>query len=430
MADSHQVNGNAKIKFLGATRQVGRSSIALSNGDSLVLMDYGVLIGSEEPGFPVHVPARDVSGIVITHAHLDHSGGVPLFHVSKPVPVYGTPLTFDLTRILVKDFINLAGYYLPYEFLELDSVLHNRREITLNQEVMIGNIKVRFIEAGHIPGSVQTIATLGNGKTVVYTGDINLSTTRLLNPASLDYGEPSVVVMECTYANEDHPPRQNIEREFVSRVKEVVERGGVVLTPAFSVGRSQEVLCVLEAYGFDYPVFVDGMAREVNEVMLRYPNDFRDYHLLKKALTRAKWVTSRSERKAALETPGIIVSPAGMLKGGAAAFYVEAVAARKENALFLVSFQVPGTPGKVLLERRKIFSHGKPVSVQCEVERFDFSSHCGKSELQQVLRSLKGNPEIFVVHGTPENCESLVEWIRKEQGFHAEAPAAGDIHTL
>jgi len=427
---SPQANGPVKIKFLGATRQVGRSGIALRSGDTQILLDYGVLVGSREPGFPVHVSPRDVDAIVVTHAHLDHSGGVPLYHVSKPVAVYGTPLTFDLTAVLIKDFINLAGYYLPYEFLELDSMLHHRVDIDLSSQIKVGNVALRFLDAGHIPGSVQVVVELGGGKAIAYTGDINLTATRLLNPASLNYGKASALIVECTYASEDHPPRAELEREFVARLREVVERGGVALVPAFSVGRSQEVLCMLEACKFEYPVSVDGMAREVNEVMLRHPSYFSDFRLLRRALDRAKWISGWSERKAATSTPGVVVSPAGMLKGGAAAFYVEKVAERRQNGIFLVSFQVPGTPGKVLLEEKKIFVRGKAKPVKAEVERFDFSSHAGRSELQNLLRNLQDSPRIFVVHGTPENCEAMVDWVKHEIGLNAEAPQAGDIYTL
>ncbi|MFQ5763262.1 MAG: MBL fold metallo-hydrolase [Candidatus Bathyarchaeia archaeon] len=415
---------------MGATKQVGRSGIALRSGDTQILLDYGVLVSSREPGFPVHVPPRDIDAIVVTHAHLDHTGGVPLYHASKPMPVYGTPLTFDLSAVLIKDFINLSGYYLPYEFLELDAMLHHRRDVDYSSQVKVGNIGLRFLDAGHIPGSMQVLADIGAGKSLVYTGDINLTATRLLKTPPLEYGQPSAVIMECTYANEDHPPRAEVESEFVARLREVVERGGVALIPAFSVGRSQEVLCILEACNFEYPVFVDGMAREVNDVMLQHPSYFNDYDLLRRALDRAKWVSGWNERKIAISTPGVVVSPAGMLKGGAAAYYVERVAEKKQNAIFLVSFQVPGTPGKVLMEKKKIFVRGKSRPVKAEAERFELSSHAGRTELETLLRNLQGSPRIFLVHGSPENCESMVEWVKKETGLDAVAPEAGEVHRL
>jgi len=111
-----------KIKFLGGAREVGRSGITVKGGRTNVLIDYGVMVG-REPGFPMHVPTNEVDGIVLTHAHLDHSGAVPLFHVTGNTPVYGTQPTFDLTNLLIKDFIHLSGYFLPFESLELQTMM-------------------------------------------------------------------------------------------------------------------------------------------------------------------------------------------------------------------------------------------------------------------------------------------------------------------
>lgn len=423
-------NGQAKIRFLGGTRQVGRSGVALSSGGTQVLLDYGVLISQEEPGFPVHVSPKEVDGIIVTHAHLDHTGGVPIYHIRNKTPVYGTSLTFAITDILIKDFINLAGYYLPYEYLELDTMLRCKINVEYGSEVTIGSLKARFIDAGHIPGSMQIVMETAPGKTLVYTGDVNLAETKLLGSASLDYGQPSAFIVESTYANEDHPGRLELEKEFVARIREVVERGGTALVPAFSVGRSQEVLCVLAAHEFPYPIMVDGMALNVNETMLQHPRFFKDYKLLRRALEDAKWVSRWNERKSATRTPGVIVAPAGMLKGGAAAFYVQKVAGRKQNAIFLVSFQIPGTPGKVLLNERKIFVNGKAKSVEAEVERFDFSSHSGRGELETMMKSVKGSPDVYVMHGTPENCQNFAQWIHDELGLKAIAPQAGEVYKI
>lgn len=430
MSDSPETNGATKVKFLGATKQVGRSGFAVKNGNTQILLDYGVLISREEPGFPVHVPPNDVDAIILTHAHLDHSGAIPLFHIKGKVPVYATGLTLELAEILVKDFINLAGYHLPYEYLDLDSMLQCRKNVEYGDEVQIGGLHLRFLNAGHIPGSMQVVLNAGNGKSLVYTGDINLIDTQLLQKGSVDYGEPGAIIAEATYANDDHPNRQEMEQDFVKRLTEVVERGGTALVPAFSVGRSQEILCTLAAHDFPYPVLMDGMALKVNEVMLQYPRFFRDYDLLQRSLERAKWITNWNERKIATTSPGVIVSPAGMLKGGTAAYYVQKVADRPKNAIFMVSFQIPGTPGKTLIEQRKIFMKGKPRSVEAEVHRFEFSSHAGKAELQQMAKNLRGSPKVYVVHGSEKSCVDMAEWVNKEIGLTAVAPSAGDIFKL
>ena len=421
-------NTTIKIKFLGGAKEVGRSAILLSSEDTTLLLDYGILL-NKEPDFPLHVSPKILDAIILSHAHLDHSGGAPIFYLRNNIPLYTTDLTFQLTRILVNDLIKLSGYYLPYDYSNLDIMEKCLVSINYKQRFKIKNLSLEFKEAGHIPGSFQTIVRV-NSKTLVYTGDINTRETRLLKAADTGYGEASCVILEATYANEDHPDRLEEEKVFIERVKEVVEGGGTVLIPAFSVGRSQEVLCILEAYNFEYPVVVDGMALTVNEVMLNYPEYFRDYYLLRRALENARWVNRWKERKEATKKPCVIVSPAGMLQGGAAAFYINRVAKERRNAIFLVSYQIPGTPGRRLLEEKKIFVNGKPKKVEATVEKFDFSSHVGRRELEDLLKNLKGNPIIYLVHGNRENCQNLAEWIKAELGFEAVAPSPGEVYKI
>jgi len=417
-----------KLRFLGGVREVGRSALAVFSGGSTILLDYGVQI-NREPEFPLHIPPRDVDAIFLSHAHLDHSGGIPLFHIRYRIPVYATELTFELSRILINDFIKLSGYYLPYEPADLEAMLNNAVTVNFGETVNVKGFKVSFLDAGHIPGSLQILVEAG-GKKLLYTGDVNVNETKLLKGADLDYGELSAVVVEATYAGETHPDRRKLEEAFVDRVREVVERGGTALIPAFSVGRSQEILCILEAYGFEHPVYMDGLALEVNEVMLRHPMYFRDYHLLKRALEKARWITTWRERKQAVKRPCAIVSPAGMLKGGAAAYYVEKVAKESRNAIFLVSFQVPGTPGRMLLEERRVLVNCKPKPVQAEVEFFHFSSHTDGEGLKRLLRSVEGNPKVFIVHGNPENSEKLASWVHGELGLEAIIPNVGENYQV
>jgi len=421
-------SANFKIKFLGGAGEVGRSAVALSSGDTTILLDYGVLL-NREPDFPMHISPKNLDGIILSHAHLDHSGGIPLFYLRNKIPLYTTELTLQLTKILVNDLLKLSGYYLPYEYSNIKNMEKCFVNIDYDGEIKVGDFRLSFKEAGHIPGSFQTIVKL-NSKVLVYTGDINTTETKLLKAADTDYGEISCLILESTYANEDHPKREEIEKIFVERVKEVVESGGTVLVPAFSVGRSQEILCVLEDYNFEHSIVMDGMALTVNEVMLSYPEYFRDYWLLRKALENAEWVNRWKERREATKKPCVIISPAGMLQGGAASFYIRKVSKEKRNAIFLVSYQIPGTPGRKLLEEKKIFVDGKPRQVEAEVERFDFSSHAGRKDLENLLKNVKGNPTVYLIHGSRENCQNLAEWIKTELGFEATAPSIGEVYKV
>src|SRR5436853_160801 len=237
----------------------------------------------------------------------------------------------------------------------------------------------------------------------------------------------SLIIIEGTYATEDHPIRDGLEKEFVEKVTEVVEGGGTVLVPAFGVGRSQELLSVLSAYHFEHPVFVDGMALDAMEMLLKYPSSLRDSSVFERASKMAHWVDGWNDRRRAAKTAGVIISPAGMLKGGASVFYMENVAAKKQNAVFMVSFQVPGSPGRILLERKKFVIHGKARPVDARVERFDFSSHGGRRELELTLSDLDKKTKVFIVHGAEGNCKKLAEWASNELGLNASAPKTGDV---
>jgi len=413
-----------KISFLGATKEVGRAAIAVKTVKAQVLLDYGVMI-NHEPGFPVHVPPKEVDAIILTHCHLDHSGAIPIYHIHEKKPVYGTRLTFELTQVLIEDFIHLSGYYLPYEYLELKTMLRSCRNLKYRKVKEVGDIQFQLLNGGHVPGSAQVLLE-AEGKRVLYTSDFNPRQTRLLDGADQNYGELDVVIIESTYADEDHPDRAKMEKEFVNAVAEVVERGGTVLVPAFSVGRAQEILCVLATHHFEYPVTLDGMARGVCRIMMNNTKFLRDPRLFLDAVHMANWVEGWKDRRKATKKPGVIVSPAGMLKGGPAAFYIQKVGKKSHNAVFLVSYQIPGTPGRELLEKGMCVIDGKVQKVKAEVRHFDFSSHAGASELKETVRKLKGTPKVFVVHGAEGNCEMLAKWIRENVGLESFAPEAGE----
>jgi len=417
-----------KVQFLGATREVGRSAVAVMTEKTKLLLDYGVL-ADHEPGFPMHVPPKEVDGVVMTHGHLDHSGAVPIFHIQEKIPVFGTRLTFDFAQLLISDFIHLSGYYLPFEYIELRSMMRSTVHLDYREKRAVGNIQLRLLDAGHLPGSAQALVE-ADGKRLVYTSDFNTVTTRLLKSADGDYGPIDAFVIESTYANEEHPARAALEREFVEKVTDVVENGGTVLIPAFSVGRSQEIACVLTAYHFEYSMTVDGMTREANRILSNHTTFLREPRLFLDAVHSVNVVESWRDRRLATGKPGAIISPAGMLKGGPAAFYVQKLGKKSRNAVFLVSYQIPGTPGRELLEKSRCVIDGKMRRIKAQVERFDFSSHSGASELRDTVRKLEGNPKVYVIHGAEGNCERLAKWIKEETGFEAVAPRSGDTFTV
>jgi putative mRNA 3-end processing factor len=417
-----------QIGFLGGTREVGRIAITVKTEKTQVLLDYGAML-DHTPGFPMHIPPKDVDAIILSHSHLDHSGAIPIFYVQGKKPLYTNRVTTELNQLLISDFIHLSSYYLPFEYLELKAMTNNSRYVDFNTPQTIGDITFQFKNAGHIPGSVQPLIET-NGKRILFTGDFNLTTTRLLEGAKMDYGDLDAVIIESTYATEEHPERKQLEKDFVDTCIDVCERGGTILVPAFGVGRSQELACVLAAHHFEYPIVLDGMAREVSKVMMNYPQFLKDSRAFADAMHSTEWVEGWRDRRKATKAPGVIISPAGMLKGGPAMFYASKIGKKSNNAIFLVSYQIPGTPGKELLEKGMCVIDGKMRKVKARVQHFDFSSHSGAGELKEAVKRLGGKPKVYVVHGAEKNCEYFAKWTRDELGLEATAPRAGDTFEV
>jgi putative mRNA 3-end processing factor len=417
-----------KIGFLGGAREVGRIGISVKSEKSQVLLDYGVMLDNE-PGFPMHVPPKEVDGLILTHSHLDHSGALPIFYIEGTKPLYTNKLNLELSQLLIQDFIHLSSYYLPFEYLELKTMMRSNKHLEFSEEETLGDMRFQLLNAGHTPGSASVLVE-ADGKRMLYTGDFNTVDSQLLTGAAMDYGDLDAVVMESTYANEDHTDRRELEKRFVESITEVVEKGGIALVPAFGVGRSQEMACILAAYHFEYPVVLDGMAREASRVIMNYKEFLRDPRLFMNAMHSLDWVESWRDRRRALKSPGVIISTAGMLKGGPAAFYVSKLGKKANNAIFLVSYQIPGTPGKELLEKGICTIDGKVRKIKARYEHFDFSSHCGASQLKEALQKLGGKPKVFVVHGAEKNCELFAGWAKNELGLDAVAPKTGDVFEV
>jgi putative mRNA 3-end processing factor len=382
-----------------------------------------------EPGFPMHVPPNEVDAVVLTHSHLDHCGAIPIFHITGQTPVYGTSLGCELARLLITDFINLSSYYLPYEYLDLQTMMEHCVYTGYRQPQNVGDMTIELLNSGHIPGGCQAIVEIA-GKRILYTSDFNTYDSRLVKGADQEYGEIDVLIMESTYANEDHTVRQVVEQEFMERVNEVVERGGTVLVPAFSVGRSQEILCVLMANHFEHSVAFDGMAKDASEILRRHPEFLGDAELFNETIKKTYWIKGWRDRRRYAKKPGVIVSPAGMLKGGNAIFYMNNIARKEENAVFLVSYQIPDSPGRYLLDTNKFLIRGKTMTVKADVAQFDFTSHCGRSQLVETAKLVGGDAKVFLMHGDEDNCHRLAEEITNEVGVATTVPHAGDVFQI
>ena len=416
-----------KISVLGAGKEVGRSAFLVTCENTNILLDYGVLL-KREPSFPLHVRPKDINAVVLSHAHLDHSGYIPSLFLSSAtdISVLGTLPTFELSQLLIEDMIKISGLYLPFEYLDLINMINHCKNLQYREKHSIGDVDITLHESGHVIGGASIMMEY-QGKRIFYTGDINTRGSKLLRPADLDLPNVDLLIIESTYSQTEQMPREESERRLLDFAYKVVDRGGTLFIPAFSVERAQEIACVLKTHQFKHKVAMDGMALKVNEIMLKYTSYLRDPEIFKKAVLEAEWVHGWQRRKQLVREPGVIISPAGMLVGGSAVFYLQEIAKDPKNGVAMVSYQGEGTPGRALLDKKIITYDGKMRKCLAEVNRFEFSGHNSRSELFEILDNIKGNPEVLAIHGDGNSCTRFAEEIQDKYGFKAKAPSQGDV---
>ncbi|BCS94101.1 Ribonuclease J [Metallosphaera sp. J1] len=412
------------IKILGGGNEVGRAGIEISNSDECLVLDYGVNFNQkDEPNFPLQEAPSKVRGFVVSHAHLDHVGALPIYQISSSKPVYGTGISKYITELMLKDFIKLSGPKVPFEWVEVKKTMDNFRTFNYGEEVEIGGFTITTSSAGHIPGSAITVVKTEKGD-IAYTGDINVAMAKLVKPAELDVMKKSrVIITEATYGKFNHPTRKSVEEEFYTSVMEVLEGGGTVLVPAFSLSRSQEILSILAEKNIPYPVYYDGLARTIMEIMIDNSQYINNKEALRKAYDEFQYVKGWEDRRKAWRSNGVIVASAGMLKGGPAVYYFKKIADSQKNAVFLVSYQAENTPGRKLLEMGK-FDDSSPL-LKARLQMFDFSSHAGKNQLLDIVKTSEALEKIVVVHASPDSAQAFSDFVKEKLGVEVLVPENG-----
>jgi len=416
------------VKVLGAAREVGRSGFLIDCDGTNLLLDYGVMFGrrGSPPQYPSHVKPKDIDSVIITHAHLDHSGYVPSLFVSGHCNVYATPPTLELTQLLIEDMLKIEKNFHPFDLPELNNMIKNTKEIGFREKIKRGNATFELRSSGHVIGG-GTVLVESDNKRVFYTGDIHPKGSRMLKEADLDIGKIDLVITESTYSQTVQMPRKQSEDGLVEFANEVTDRKGILFVPAFSVERSQEIACVLRNAGFKHKVIMDGMALKVNEIMFRYLEYLRDPKVFADSINRAVSIRNNRERKNALLEPCVVISPAGMLVGGNAVYYLQELAFDSKNGIALVSYQGDGTPGKKLLETGKVETRGRDLKVSAEVRQFEFSGHADKNELFNLIKNIEGNPKVLTVHGDDESCTKFAQEIHEKLGLEAYSPKVDEL---
>jgi len=452
-----------RITALGGCREVGRSCFILSTPESRIMVDCGVNVGSDERMTPyLYVPEayplNQIDAVVLTHAHLDHQGLVPLLYkYGYDGPVYCTPPTRDLMVLLQLDYIDVAakdGKPIPYDSSNVRNAL--KHTITLDYEEVTDiapDVKLTFHNAGHIIGSSICHFHVGDGlHNVVFTGDFKYGPTRLFDPAVNKFPRVESVIMESTYGKLSgvQPPLQEAEKHLQHVVKRTLDNNGIVLIPAFAVGRSQEVMIVLEnaiRKGIidDVPVYLDGMIWEATAIHATYPeylnNDLRKLIFRKGQnpfLSKCfKPVDSNDLRKKIIDEPQpcVVLSTSGMMNGGPVLEYFKALAPEERNTLVFVGYQADGTLGRRIQKGWKEIpvstrNGSETVAMNMNVEVIDgFSGHSDRKQLMDYIRKMQPRPErVFTEHGEERSCIDLASSIYKK--YKLETRALTNLETI
>lgn len=443
-----------EITFLGAARTVTGSKFLVHDGSQRVLVDCGLFQGlkalRERNWRRLPVPPAQIDAVVLTHAHIDHSGYLPvLVRDGFEGPIYCTPPTEDLVGILLADsgrlqeedarYANRKGFSkhrpaLPlYDENDAKRVTGRLEAVGYDEEFSIGPWKLRYTSAGHILGAASLALTSEAGIRFLFSGDLGRDDAPLI-PAPAPPATSDWVVMEGTYGDRRHR-EANLQDGLAAVARRTLDRGGVLMVPAFAVGRSQAVVHALYRL-FDngelpeVPVFLNSpMAISVTELYRRYGS----YHRLspegcEETFGRVHLVRSVEESKALNRRRGpfIVVAGAGMLTGGRILHHLRAFAGDHRNTILLTGYQAPGTRGSALLGGAKSLKiHGRMVPVRAEVAKMDgLSAHTDRDGLLGWLKAMDGQPQgVLLVHGDEPALESLGAAIEADLQLEARIPS-------
>ena len=383
------MNNGINCRFLGGSSEVGSAALLLETNGLKLLFEYGMSPG-KPPTFPLPAPPVDL--ILLTHAHLDHSGMIPWLCSRSDQTILTTELTGEICSVLHKDSIKIArmeGYAPPYDSADVKEEENSLSPVEPGQNRTIGGHELRFHSAGHIPGSLMF--ELAGDQKILFTGDLNVIDTKLMKkgkPVACD-----ILFIEGTYSGREHENREELEKKFLDKIDEVVNRGGVAVVPAFAVARSQEIALVLKNAGYD--IWFDGMGKKISKIFLKYPHYLRSAEKLKRALNNLHLVHSNHGRKLAASNADVILTSSGMMDGGPVLHYMTKLKNDPKSAVLLTGYQVEGTNSRLLVEEGKLDFYGVVEKVECEVQYYDFSAHAGHSELVSFAKAC--NPEKIVL---------------------------------
>ena len=410
-----------RYHYLGGGNEVGNVGIVLEDPTSnRLLLDYGIA-PTKPPRYPNEAP--HVSHAIITHSHIDHLGMVPWLASNHNSTLHGTELTAAISEMMWYDchkVSSIEGYPLPWDKRDIDLALSAWNTHKFNAPWKQDDWKLELHRAGHIPGAAMLHVETPN-KSVLFSGDFDTRDSQLAigaKPVKTD-----VLFVEGTYGGRDHPPKQEENERFIERIVEVVDRGGTALVPAFANGRTQDVVMLLHKHLPELDVHVDGMGKRVAKLQMEHPETLRDPSALESAWKWCRRVSSKSDRKKALDAD-VIVSTSGMMDGGPSIWYLNRLRHDRKNAILLTGYQARNTGGRRLLEERKVPIFGKLANIELDVDQYSFSTHAGHQEIVQFAEECQAE-DVVIYHSDPNMARPLLAEELESKGHRVHVPENG-----
>lgn len=422
------------LHFLGGAMEIGGSCIYLKISGKGILMDSGIRqSGAKDPlpDFQTLQEQGGVDAVLISHAHMDHIGTLPLVSKAYPgAPIYMTAMTADLTRVLLYDSLkimnNREGEIPHYSEQDVLSMLNRIHPVGYQTPFpVLDGFTLTFYPAGHIAGAACIYLATKEG-TLFYSGDFSAFSQRTIEGISIPKLRPDIAIVETTYGNRLHANRQLEEKRLVDLVRECIDQKKKILIPAFALGRAQEVLLILRAAIQNQelppvPVYVDGMIRDINLMYTRNPVYLKNA-LGKRILkgnepfyTKEIQPVAPAQKREDLlsgSDPAIFLSSSGMLTGGPSVQYAKTLASSEDACIIITGYQDEESPGRQLLnlleDRKdaKLTLNGSTIPVKCRIEQVGLSAHGDKFEIINLLERLSPR-HIYLVHGNPDAMKEL-----------------------
>lgn len=410
-----------RYHYLGGGNEVGNVGIVLEDPSSnRLLLDYGIA-PTKPPRYPNEAPR--VSNAIITHSHIDHLGMVPWLASNHNTTLHGTELTAAISEMMWYDchkVSSIEGYPLPWDKRDIDLALSAWKTHRFNQPWKQDDWKLELHRAGHIPGAAMLHVETPN-KSVLFSGDFDTRDSQLTigaKPVQTD-----VLFVEGTYGGRDHPPKQEENQRFIERIIEVIDRGGTALVPAFANGRTQDVVMLLHKHLPELDVHVDGMGKRVAKLQMNHPETLRDASALESAWKWCRRVSSKSDRKKALDAD-VIVSTSGMLDGGPSIWYLNRLRHERKNAILLTGYQARNTGGRRLLDERRIPIFGKLANIELDVDQYSFSTHAGHQEIVDFAEQCQAE-DVVIYHSDPTMARPPLAEALEKNGHQVHVPENG-----